>query len=251
MPLTGLFLLPAGPTVPSPTPSLLTYLTLQLPAQPLGSSPTGFTLTHHLFASTSSLLPGAAASRQYTSVLTLSHTPALTYVGSTTPGSPPSQVAIPTTAAESFLQILHAKIQPLWTPRQTLLVTDGTALSVELPIGVVHVRVGDMRLSQRQSAQGSALRGVLVEITFPNVDGKVGEKASEQDEGMLLQLLAAIISNSQLDIKAADVKLLTRYTEPAPSIESSEKETDNGSKRKKQSQWALTELYMEMLRSRA
>lgn len=251
MPLTGLFILPSPPTKPSPAAALLTYLTLQLPSQPLHSPPSAFTLTHHLFTSTSSLLPGAAATRQYTSVLTLAHTPALTYIGTTTANGPSSHLAIPTTSAESFLQILHAKIQPLWTPRQTQLVTDGTALSVEFPVGVLHVRTGDIRLSQRQSTPGGTVRGVLLEITLPTIEGAAGEKASENDEALLRNLLIAILSNSNLDLKMEEVKLLARYTERAASVEHTEKEGEIGSKRKKQSQWALAELYMEMLRSRA
>lgn len=251
MPLTGLFILPSPPTKPSPTAALLTYLTLQLRSQPLHSPPSAFTLTHHLFASTSSLLPGAAGTRQYTSVLTLAHTPALTYIGTTTAGGSLSQIAIPTASAESFLQILHAKIQPLWTPRQTQLVTDGTALLVEFPVGVLHVRIGDIKLSQRQTAQGNTVRGVLLEITLPNIEGTVGEKVTEDNVSLLQYLLAAILSNSKLDIKIDEVKLLARYTEQAPSGQQTEKETDNGNKRKKPSHWALADLYMEMLRSRA
>lgn len=251
MPLTGLFILPSPPTKPSPAAALLTYLTLQLPSQPLQTPSSAFTLTHHLFASTSSLLPGAAATRQYTSVLTLAHTPAVTYIGTTTANGPLSQLSIPTASAESFLQILHAKIQPLWTPRQTQLVTDGTALSVEFPVGVLHLRIGDVRLSQRQTTQGNAVRGVLLEITLPTMEGKVGEKASEDDEALLRNLVAAMLSNAKLELKMDDVKLLARYTEQALSGEHADKEADNDNKRKKQSQWVVAELYMEMLRSRA
>lgn len=247
MPLTGLFLLPIAPTSPSPTPSLLTYLTLQLPAQPLHSPPLPFTLAHHLFASTSSLLPGAAATRQYTSVLTLSHTPTLTYVGTTNPNGVPSHIAIPTASAESFLQILHAKLQPLWAPRQTMLVVDGTALAVEFPLGTLHVRIGDLRLSQRQNAQGGTLRGVLLEITVPHMEGSAGEKATEQDESVLRSLLRTVVTNSHADVKTDDAKLLARYTEQAPSAE---QEANVDGRKTKQSQWALAELYMEMLRSR-
>jgi hypothetical protein len=128
---------------------------------------------------------------------------------------------------------------------------DGTALAVEFPIGTLHVRIGDLRVSQRQGVQGSALRGVLVEITSPTMDGKSGDKASEQDEKLLRELLEAIVLNSKVEIKMNDVKLLARYTEKAHSKDGPENAAElDGGKGKKQSQWALAELYMEMLRTR-
>ena len=112
------------------------------------------------------------------------------------------------------------------------------------------MRIGDMKLSQRQTAQANTVRGVLLEITLPNIEGTLGEKATEDDASLLRNLLGAIFSNSKLDLKMDEIKLLARYIDQAPSGPPTEKEAESGNKRKKPSQWALAGLYMEMLRSR-
>ncbi|ETN39640.1 uncharacterized protein HMPREF1541_05866 [Cyphellophora europaea CBS 101466] len=256
MTLIALFLIPVLPSIPSPAPALLTHLTLHLPSRPLTTAPSPFTLTHHLFASTSSLLPSLASTRQYTSLLTLSHTPQHTYVGTTSNNENVQQLVISTSSAEGFLHLLHTKLQPLWSPRQTLLVTDGTALAVNVSIGTLYVRVGDLKLAQRQGQNpgaGNALRGVLLQITWPEVEGMAGEKASAEHEGAVRGLVEAMLAGAGWSGKMDEVRGVAGYGEAEELQESGDGEKGRESQKRQGAggRMATAALYMEMLRSKA
>lgn len=257
MPLTALYLLPHPPTTPSPCPTLISHLTLTFPCHPLPHHPHPFTLTHHLFASTSSLLPSLAASRQYTQLLTLSHHPATAFVGTTsgtTTDHKINQITIPSGAStDTFLALLHGKLQPHWSHRQTLVVADGTALMLTTPVGGVEVRVGELKSASPRAGglnnAGGAVRGVIVELTLVDEDDGddgedeekqkvVGQVAGKEDEALLNGLLERLLDGTGL--KMEGVKGVVRHTAG---------DVGDGGKRR-YTDWTLSEMYMEVLRSK-
>lgn len=114
---------------------------------------------------------------RYLQILNLSHRPGRSYVAISAPqaqtraGTSASSVgdgagaegaatiiAIPSgVQSEEMVQLVVGKLGPLWSHRQTLHVSNGTAYEME----DFHVRVGELR--QRQSAQ---IKGVVVEVEW-------------------------------------------------------------------------------------
>lgn len=157
-----------GPGQPSSSAALISHVSRSFPAEPLPS----FHLEYRHFVDTSSLHPASDASlRKSTSLLTLSHTPTITYVATTPPRgksqgneqSSHAAITIPSGSTDSFTQLIGTKLQPLWTHRQSLVIENGTALS--LKDAEWTVRIGDLKIPPRPNQAGSNLRGVLVEVT--------------------------------------------------------------------------------------
>jgi len=166
---TGLFLVPIPSNQQSPATTLISHISRSFPAELL---PT-FSLDHRLFVDTSSLLPNADISqRKFTSILTLSHTPLSTFIGTFLPkdksepteqASPATLITIPSSAADTFTQLIGAKLQPQWSHRQSLVVENGTALSLQN--GGWIVRIGDLKTPSRAN-QPSTLRAMALEVTY-------------------------------------------------------------------------------------
>jgi hypothetical protein len=249
MPLTTLFLLPVAPTASSPSQALLSHLALSYDCSPLPNTPTTSNLTYHAYQSTSSLLPANAASRQHTHVLTLPHDPSKTYVGSTSAAGL-DQITIPTSSLDAFLQLLHAKLQPHWSPRQTQLVPECTSVLLSSPLGPIELRVGDLRsvasgASQKSANPASTLRGILLEITQPDVTSKeVGVKAGDEDKQVARALLESLVDG--MGFKLDGLRSAARYTD-ATTNHGSQDEPKN---MHMGSRWTLAEMYMELLLSR-
>ena len=239
MPLTGIFLVPSPPNGPPQSTSITSHISLAFDCRPLHDPPTPYTVSHHLFASTSSLLPNKASTRQYTQLLSLSHTPEISYVGTTLPSEPTSQITIPTTSTDAFLTLVHSKLQPHWSPRQTLVVNDGTALHLETPLGAVELRIGDLRTAAGRTNPPSALKGMLVEVTQLNTDGAVGTDVKEQEKGLMRTMLERLLQNTSVGLGGEGSRESFRYTEKV------EPDTSEG-----RHVWALSEMYMEVLRAK-
>ena len=186
MPLTGLFALNIAPGQPSPSAAIISHISRSFPAEPL---PT-FHLDHRLFVDTSGLLPNSSASvRRSISILTLSHTNATTYVtaisaksksqDSESPAQTSFPITIPSSSADTFTQVLGTKLQPLWTIRQSLMVENGVAFS--LNDGEWIVRIGDLKIPPRPNQAGSNLRGMLVEVSHIKDDGEEQIQGSDDD----------------------------------------------------------------------
>jgi hypothetical protein len=186
MPLTGLFAIPIGSGQPSPSAAIISHISRSFPAEPL---PT-FYLDHRLFVDTSGLLPSSNASvRKFTSILTLSHTPATTYVATTSSKGKSqdaeqssltsSLITIPSSSADSFTQLIGTKLQPLWTIRQSLIVENGTALS--LNNGEWIIRIGDLKVPPRANQAGPNLRSMLVEVA--HIENDMDDEIQGSDDG--------------------------------------------------------------------
>ena len=206
MPLTGLFLLTIGPGQPSPSTALISHISRSFLAEPLPA----FYLDYRLFVDTSSLHPASDASqRKSTSLLTFSHTPATTYVATISPkgksqsGEQSSNaITIPSSSADSFTQLVGTKLQPLWTHRQSLIVENGTALS--LRDGEWIMRIGDLKIPARPNQAGSNLRGMLVEVTHMEDEG---DKQSQDLNGAQQEV------NLKKDVEKDDETLLRGFLE--------------------------------------
>ncbi|KIW73457.1 hypothetical protein PV04_01574 [Phialophora macrospora] len=212
MPLTGLFILTIGSGQSSPSAALVSHISRSFPAEPLPS----FYLDHRLFVDTSSLLPSSNSSlRKSTSILTISHTPATTYVATTSPASQSKEkpviapsatlITIPSTSADSFTQLIGTKFQPLWAHRQSLIIDSGTALS--FLNGEWIIRIGDLKVPPRPNQTGSNLRGMVVEVSHMEDDSdlkiqgpddvqKDGSDIDKEDEALLRGFLDSVTDGS-------------------------------------------------------
>jgi len=234
---------------------LITHISRSFPAQPLPA----FFLDHRLFIDTSSLLPNADASlRKFTSILTLSHTPTKTYVATSAPRdgkksndvpTAPTVITIPSSSLETFTQLVGTKLQPQWAHRQSLILENGTSLSLGTNDEWT-VRLGDLKIPSRPNQAGSTIRALALEISY-NDDSEVtalggdGGDASvhEDDEGMIRSFLESLLEGTGVRIDAStNARALFRKTgikseeNPKPLAPSSAAD------------FSLATLYMDMLR---
>ncbi|KAJ9607200.1 hypothetical protein H2200_008272 [Cladophialophora chaetospira] len=259
MPLTGLFLLPIAPGQSSPSPTLISHISRSFPAEPLPN----FNLDHRLFVDTSSLHPAYDASlRKSTSLMTLSHTPLTTYVSTTSPkgrsqasgisSQTSTHITIPSSAADSFTQLIGTKLQPLWTHRQSLVIENGTALS--LKDGEWTLRIGDLKNPPRPNQAGPNLRGMLVEVSHMDDDDDKIIQASKDgrdeantnsvdkdDEALLRGFLESVTDGSGVSaiINPETSRSLIRRTSP--------QEKDRGAPTSSPD-FKLAVLYLDILR---
>lgn len=259
MPLTGLFLLPIAPNQPSPSSILISHISRSFPAEPLPP----FHLDHRLFVDTSSLLPNADVSqRKFTSILTLSHSPVKTYIGTFSPApkektqaanvqqAPASTIiTIPSASADSFTQLIGTKLQPQWAHRQSLVIENGTSLSLQN--GQWILRIGDLKTPTRPNqTAGSNLRGMLVEVSH------IGAPI-DRDLGLELKTQEANIDKDDETMMRAFLDSVTSGS-GAPPISSMEiarslfRRTRIQNETQKDSSvlvdWPIAGLYMDMLR---
>ncbi len=103
--------------------------------------------------------------RSYVAITT-THTPAQTRAGTPTSstvstegsGEPATIISIPSgPQSEEFVQLIVSKFGPLWTQRQTLVLSNGQAFE----IGDYRIRIGELR--QGATSLG---RGVVVEVEW-------------------------------------------------------------------------------------
>lgn len=261
MALTGLFILPIAPGQSSPSSALIQHISRSYPAEPL---PT-FHLDHRLFVDTSSLLQSSDPSyRRSTSILTLSHTPSKTYVAGTPPKAksqgleqPASQqsstlITIPFGSADLFTQFVGTRLQAQWTHRQSLVIENGTALS--LNDGEWTLRIGDLKTPPRVNQAASNLRGMLVEIAYMDTssdkkNGGEGEDnkdavattptATKEEENLIRSFLSTVTEASGIpSITNPDAtRSLIRRTKPHAT------DKDAG-----QPDFELANLYLDTLR---
>ena len=255
MPLTGLFFLPVPPNQSSPSPTIISHVSRSFPAEPLPA----FYLDHRLFADTSSLLPNADTSlRRHTSILTLSHTPAKTYVGTSHPKDKsqhvsqpirsPSLITIPSSSADSFTQLIGTKLQPQWAHRQSLVVENGTALSLEN--GDWIIRIGDLKTPSRPGQGVSNLRGMLIEVTSKNAYLESERTKSDKEN---------VIENGNVPVNKDDETLIRGFLNTLTdgtgvqmdnirAIFRSTTSIEKADGTSSALNWGLATLYMDMLR---
>ena len=311
--LDSIFLL--QPNQSSTLPAILSHIPLSFPCSSL---PT-FNLTHHLFASTSSLLPTSnypwppvAFERPLLSFLTLSASESTASNRSTTfvttshpnplptdsphPGplpiySPPdptpgstaleklaildkeanqkysretrqyeqkvttltnaalaflkystSSITIPPSEAGDFIELVTLKMQPLWSVRGTEKIDNGMALSLRNDDWTL--RIGELRQETRKSGVASSTsRGILCEVTWKGApdgeDGAVPQDHQDITKAFLEQLLQD--TGARLDGARSVMGYIS-----SPSASTSEYEEI----KKPNTNWALAELYAELLRTR-
>ena len=311
----SIFLLP--PTQPSPLPSIFSHIPLTFPCSALPN----FTLMHHLFASTSSLLPTSkapwpptASERPLLSVLTLAPTPSssaptkpTTFVTTSHPkplpsniqgpGAPPvydppdptnknlagrlgdlqkkaedkfreetleyeskiekltasaaavleysvTSIAIPTSDAGGFLEMLSTKMQPLWSMRGTERLDNGMAISLRDAEWIL--RMGELRQETRKAGVASSTsRGIVCEVTWTEPQAnKTGDPISQDERDMMKAFLEQLLDGT--GVKIGDARTVAGYTmSPPDSIDKGEAEVNN------RTNWSLAELYTVLLRTRS
>ncbi|KEF60090.1 uncharacterized protein A1O9_04940, partial [Exophiala aquamarina CBS 119918] len=246
--LSRLFFLPILPHQSSPSTSLITHISRSFPAQPLPA----FFLDHRLFIDTSSLLPNADISlRKFTSILTLSHTPTRTYVATSAPKDSkkdnhalitPTMITIPSSALETFTQLVGTKLQPQWAHRQSLTLENGTSLS--LSNGEWTVRLGDLKIPSRPNQAGSTIRALVFEISY-NADSDEDSSGSDtevhkDDEGMIRSFLESLLDGTAVRIdNSTNSRDLFRKTGMR---------VQDSTKSPSVADFSLATLYMDMLR---
>ncbi|KAI9823034.1 MAG: hypothetical protein M1832_002688 [Thelocarpon impressellum] len=203
MAMTGLYFVPdaAGSSASAVMPALVDRLGRKYNPSPLSR----WNLEHRLMRSTVASTSTSSSSVRYLQLLSLSHRPGRSYINVTPPQSQsqgPSQaatVALPSADVKSHEQpagamvavpapgqadelshLLTTKMGPLWTSRQSLLVSHGAAFELE----DFRVRLGELR--QAQGAQMS--RGVIIEVEWlgdSDGDGEGEETADAWETGEL------------------------------------------------------------------
>jgi hypothetical protein len=264
MPLTGVFLLPIQQGRTSPSSTLIAHVSRSYPAEPLPP----FYLDHRLFVDTSSLLPGSdTTQRKTTSLLTLSHTPSISYVATTTPtksqtedGTDPpfhetTLITIPHSSLDSFTQLIGTKLQPQWAHRQNLFIENGTSLS--LNEGEWTIRIGDLKTPTRPNQPASNVRAMIVEVMHHNDDGnalqglngtqeipKKTNDASEHEQTLLRNFLISVTETSGVaNLTNPEVThCLIRRTRH------DSRHKDDGRSKTSSSDFALAELYLDIIR---
>ncbi|KIW49456.1 hypothetical protein PV05_11130 [Exophiala xenobiotica] len=248
---TALFFLPLPPNQPSPSSTLISHISRSLPAEPLPP----FSLDHRLFVDTSSLLPTADISqRRSTSILTLSHSPQTTFIGTVLPkdksqAQPTEQpvplslslTAIPASTADTFTQLIGTKLQPQWAHRQSLVVENGTALA--LHNGEWTIRLGDLKAPPRAN-QPVSIRGMLLEISYNAESGPTNEtngatasaSVSKEDETLVRGVVDALTEGTGISLANSRVFFGRTQRE------------ENGKVAPGTVDWELARLYMDMLR---
>ena len=251
MPSTGLFFLSIPPNQPSPSSTLISHVSRSFPAEPLST----FYLDHRLFVDTSSLLPNADVSqRKFTSILTLSHNPTKAFIGTSAtkkkgqsteqPGAT-TLITIPSSSADTFTQLIGTKLQPQWAHRQSLVLENGAALSLQN--GKWTVRIGDLKTPSRSSQPVSNLRGMLLEISYdvqnPASNGMRtqgandnGEAVSQDAETLIRGVVESLIDGTGVNMENSLV--LFRSTKGEHEARGSSDGVD----------WELAKLYMDVLR---
>lgn len=245
-------------TVSSPSAGLINHLSNTFPSQ----AHKAYHLDHRLFVDTSSLLPPTASgnqdaasatpnsgTRQYTHLLTTSHSPQSTFVGTTAKNDTNNlvMITIPTEGQDGFMQLLVMRMQALWAHRQSVALE---GVSVDLPLRKSEqwtVRVGDLKstgtgLTRAAGGPGAGgARAVLVEIQYSqNIaaeDQTTDEPTLEVYEDILRGLLKKLFKDVN-DFNFEDAKGLVRKTDGNRSPD------DNG----KPHGWRLASLYMDVLR---
>lgn len=149
-----------------------------------------------------------------------------------------TSITIPSAEQGAFLELLGMKMTPLWATRGTERVENGTAIS--LRDGEWMLRVGELKQETRKGGGAvGATRGVICEVTWMEVEGKKGEAVGIEDEDMMRAFLERLLDGTGVKVDAA--RTVVGYT-------SSEGPTQTLNV--KQTNWALAELYTELLRSR-
>ena len=207
-----------------------------------------------MFVDTSSLLPNADTSlRNFTSILTLSHTPASTYIGTSPPKDKdktkdkdtpitPTLITIPSSAVDSFTQLVGTKLQPQWAHRQALLVENGTSLALDGSEWTV--RIGDLKIPARPNQAGNTVRALLLELSHhvdPANDSNKPNTLDKDDESMIRGFLDSLLDGTgvQLDNTTNTRAMFRRTKSPVQHDDS-----DKGPA----ADFALATLYMDMLR---
>ena len=142
-----------------------------------------------------------------------------------------TSVTIPSAQAGMFLDMLNSKMGPLWAHRGTERVSEGTAIS--LREGEWVVRMGELRAEGRKGgAVSMQLRGVLFEVTCVEAEGKVGEKVGKEADEDVKSFLERLLEGTGWKLGAA--RSVVGYT----------------TAKAEETNWALAELYTELLRTR-
>ncbi|KAI9837787.1 MAG: hypothetical protein M1819_006721 [Sarea resinae] len=174
MTVTGLYFIPEA-TQTATLQTLIDRITIRYEPEPRGR----WGLDHRLMRETATLMPGnddkAAASRAL-QFLSLWHRPGRTIVGVTAPKGQDGAVSnrVPTVIAtpqgEDLMQLMISKLGPLWSLRQTLHVTNGTAYA----FGDFSIRLGEVK-----TGPGGQKRGIIAEIEWSAGDDQDGENTIE------------------------------------------------------------------------
>lgn len=234
MPRTGVYYIALNSNTPSPSTRLIDHLSSAYPEQ----SHDLYTLDHRLFVDTSSQLPGSDPKhRQYTQTLSTSHNKQSTFVASTEPGSSAqSFITIPTVSLEAFTGLIVTKLQPLWFPRQFVLIDNGVSVAFRPGFNIC---IGDVKVAPRQAVAGS-VRGVLVELRQDDINCVDEDEASVETEAEDRAYLAAVFNDTFRDMGVVldESKMVIARTRGAVD-ESSEFEDIDSS---------LAKAYMTLLR---
>lgn len=272
MPLTGLFLIPLPASGPSTARNIKDHIALTSQASRLYRRPrdTPYTLTHHMFVNTSSLLPGQSGTREYTQILSLGHTTDFAYVGTKTINSPTVQIAVSSNSVENLRSMLTTKLTPQWSSRQTHIISEGFSLQINGQFGTLEIRIGDLK-TQATANKSSIFVGVLIEanlITPEDVtsngiqndqgDENTDKKTPDPDEQTYLRLMVKKLlqgTNISLpEVESTDgTNGFMAFSNTSKHVQQDEsertlEEAHCGSRQKQKPVMDVSELYMEILR---
>lgn len=97
-------------------------------------------------------------------------------------------ITIPSSSLESFTQLVGTKLQPQWAHRQSLILENGTSLS--LSDNEWTIRLGDLKIPSRPNQAGSVVRALVFEISYnnsPDDDLSTGDSIVQKDDEVLVR----------------------------------------------------------------
>jgi hypothetical protein len=151
-------------------------------------------------------------------------------------------ITIPSSGLETFTQLVGTKLQPQWAHRQSLILENGTSLS--LGDDEWTIRIGDLKIPSRPNQAGSTIRALVLEISYNNDsdEGMPGDNTSvhKDDEGLIRSFLDSLIEGTGVRIDSStNYRALFRKTGTTGQ--------DNP-KSSSAADFSLATLYMDMLR---
>lgn len=151
-------------------------------------------------------------------------------------------ITIPSSSLESFTQLVGTKLQPQWAHRQSLILENGTSLS--LSDDEWTIRLGDLKIPSRPNQAGSTIRALVFEISYNNSsdeDNSSGDSIVEKDDEVLVRsFLESLLEGTGVRIDSStNSRALFRKTGTT---------TVDHPKSATTADCSLATLYMDMLR---
>ena len=152
-----------------------------------------------------------------------------------------TSITISPSDSGAFLELVTTKMQPLWSIRGTERLDNGLAIS--LRDGEWTLRLGELRQETRKAGIASGTsRGIVCEVTWMEAQSKeTGDAVPKAERDMMTAFLQQVLEGTGTKIDGA--RNVAGHT-PVLAVD------QEGAGGEYTTNWALAELYAELLRTR-